>query len=181
MENQNKRNNKKEERLCEKLKSEDLRIARAALERIRKEGRLEDIPEIIEALRMQKKEGLKKELQDLLCDIQVSGAAGYIIEGIKDPVNKPVLAELLSVCWESRHDFSGYLEVFISNFLNAEFEASLEAFTTIEKIFHDHKMKLEKLVGTIDIIKTSYPDLSSNKRQLALILIESLEEIRDQP
>ena len=170
-----KRKNKKRADLTEKLKSGDMRTIRSAIGHIRKEGALEDIPGIIAALRQQERDIIRKEIQTLLCDIRIAGSQEYIINGIKDPINDGIKAELLSVCWESQQDYTQYLEVFISAFLNSGYRPSLEAFTVIEKIFLDYEMPSDKLAQTIEIIKASYPDLSENKRQLALVLLDSLE------
>jgi hypothetical protein len=168
-----KKNNNKE--LTDKLKSPDLRTARAAMSRIRKEGTPEDIPGIIEALGLQEREDIRSEIQTLLCDIRIAGSQQYIINGIKQAENEVVLAELLSVCWESQLDYSAYLEVFISCFLNSDYRASLEAFTIIEGIFLDYDMPEDKLKMTQEILKSSYADLPADKRELSLLLIESLE------
>lgn len=157
-----------------------MKVARAAISKIRKEGKLADIPDIIEALRLQKKEPIHKEIHNLLCDIQLAEFPRHLIDAVKDPKNVTILAELLCICWESKQDFTGYLEVFVSIFLNADYVSSIEAFTMIEKIFMDYKMPLKKLQTTIDVIKTSYPDLSENKREIALVLIDSLESKKNQ-
>jgi len=171
--------NKKED-LTVKMQSNDLQTARSAISKIRKEGQLVDIPGIILAYRLQEKEALKREIHSLLCDIQLSGSSKYFIEAIKDPQNRIILAELLSICWESKQDYTGYLEVFISIFLNEDYRASIEAFTIIEKIFLDYDISEEKLLTTINLIKTSYPDLTEEKRDLALVLLDTLENQIDQ-
>ena len=160
------------------LRSNDLRTARAAITKIKKEGRLEDIPEIIQALKIQERSEIRKELHRLLCDIQISGIQPFIIEAIKYPENEQILAELLSVCWESKQDFSQYLEVFVTAFINANYLASIEAFTIIEKIFMDFNYTNIQLLETIKIIKKSYPDFKKNKKDLALVLLDSLDAMK---
>jgi hypothetical protein len=175
---ENNKNNKKENPR-DNLRSKDLRTARAAIKKIKKEGKLEHIPDIIEALKLQGKSEIRKELHSLLRDIQTSGFQSFIVEAIKKPENEPILSDLLSVCWENKQDFSQYLNVFVSSFLVAEYKASLEAFTIIEKIFTDYDYSDDQLLKTIKTIKTSYPDFKENKKELTLVLLDSLESIKE--
>ncbi len=160
--------------IFESLPGKDLKKARSAINRIRKEGKLEDIPEIINAFRMQEQEIIHKEIYRLLCDIQLEGSAFLLIEAIMDPQNEKILHELLSICWESKQDFTEYLNTFVSIFLKSDYRASLEAFTIIEKIFLDYDIPKNKLQTTIEVIKTSYPDLIQDKKELAHILLDAL-------
>ena len=171
----NNNDNDKKESLAMNLQSEDLKIARAAITKIRKTGRLVDVPSIIEAYRIQRIEAIRKEIHTLLCDIQLEGSVELIINAIKDEQNNSIIAGLLGICWESKQDFSNFLDLFVTLFLNQEYLASIEAFTIIEKIFLDYKIPDKKLQATMRLIKTSYPDLSESKRELALLLIDSLE------
>ena len=90
-----------------------------------------------------------------------------------------ITRDLLSICWESKLDFTEYLDSFISAFLNGTYESSIEAFTMIEKIFMDYEMPAEKLRKTIQSIRMSYPDLTENKRELALVLLDGLQTRED--
>ena len=172
MENR-KDSNKRE--LIVQLQGNEVQAARSAIKKIRKTGKLEDIPGIIEALRKQDKDTIKKEIQTLLCDIQMDGAAEVIANAIKDPDNNTILSELLSICWESKLDFTQYLDVFVSSFINAEYNTSIEAFTVIEKIFVDYDIPASKLNKTIKQIKMSYPNITESKQELALVLLDTLE------
>lgn len=178
--NSKKKGSSNADSLFENMWGDDSRLARSAISRIRNEGRLQDIPGIIKALRLQKKEAVRKEIHALLCDIQIVGMSKYIIGAIMDPQNNKILAELLSVCWESKQDFTPHLDVFTSIFLNEDYITSIEAFTIIEKIFLDYDMPQQKLQATINLIKTSYPDLTENKRDLALVLLDTLEGQKEQ-
>ena len=170
--------NNKKIRITDGLKNQDLKTAKSAVKKIRKEGRIEDIPEIIEAYRTQENDSIRKEIHSLLCDVKLSGAQDFIIGGIKDPENVAIMDRLVSVCWESKQDFTSYLEVFIAIFLNGEYAASIEALTMIEKIFMDYEMPEDKLIQTINFIKTSYNDLTQNKKDLAFVLLDTLENLK---
>lgn len=170
--------NQKSDKLVNTLGSSDLKTARAAIKKIRTAGKLEDIPNIIAALKNQEKEEIRKELHGLLCDIQLTGFQTHIVDAIKDPDNEDILSDLLSVCWENKQDFSAFLDVFVNSFLKSDYKASIEAFTMIEKVFMDYDYTQEKLMGTMDVIKSTYPDLPENKRELALVLLESLDTLK---
>ena len=159
------------------LQSDDLKTSRAAINKLRKEGELSDIPGIIAGIRIQKRDDIKKDIHNLLCDINIDGAQAFIMDGVSDKKNKSIMKDLLSICWESNLDFTEYLEVFTSAFINVDYEASIEAFTIIEKIFMDYDMPDQKLQKTVQIIRTSYPKLTDNKKQLALVLLDSLQNL----
>lgn len=174
-----KKEEKNKNKVIQNLKSNDLRTARAAINNIRKEGELANITGIIEGLRLQEREDIRKEIHNLLCDINIDGAQPYFMEALRDKKNEAISKDLLCICWESNLDFSKHLESFISAFLNGSYEASIEAFTMIEKIFMDYEMPDEKLRKTIQTIRMSYPDLSENKRELALVLLDGLQNRED--
>ncbi len=174
MENKNSQNKKSQ---TNGLNSSDLKTIRAAIKKLRKEGKLEDVPFIIQTLKNQDTEEIKKEVHSLLCDIQLSGFQSYMIEAIENPENQGILSDLMSVCWESKLDFSAYLDVFVRSFLNSEYKASIEAFTMIEKVFTDYDYTKDKLLKTIKTIKLAYPDLTENKRELAMVLLDTLDMI----
>ncbi len=174
MENKNSQNNESQ---TNGLNSTDLKTIRAAIKKLRKQGTVEDVPFIIQTLKNQDKEEIKKELHSLLCDIQLSGFQPYMIEAIENPANKGILSNLISVCWENKQDFSAYLDVFVRSFLNSEYKTSIEAFTMIEKVFTDYDYTNEKLLRTIKTIKLAYPDLTENKRELAMVLLDILDRL----
>jgi len=161
--------------ITDRLLSKDIHTVRSAIKHICISGKLDDIPAIINAFRNQEDYHIRRELHILLSDIKIEGAGKMLIEAIKDPLNSDILPELLEICWESNHDFSPYLEVFISVLLNGEYRASMEAFTVVENIFLDYDMPVEKLQNTIDLLKASYADIPENKRAIILLLIDTLE------
>ena len=174
-------NSKEKDReiLFKQLQGNDHKAALSAVKKLRTSGKTSDIPGLILSLKIQESEQIRKEILALLRDVNKTDASVYIIDAIKDPENTSILAGLLGVCWESKLDFTKYLEVFVSAFLSSNYEASLEAFTVIEKIFLDYDMPRNKLLSTINLLKISYPDLAENKRELALVLLDTLEGMID--
>ena len=170
-----KKEEKKKPDTTKTLTSSDMRTARAAINKIRIEGELSNIPGIIEGMRLQEREIIRKEIHNLLCDINIDGAQMYFMEALKDKKNQEISKDLICICWESNLDFTKYVDTFTSAFISGTYETSIEAFTMIEKIFMDYKMPDDKLRKTIQTIRMSYPDLSQNKRELALVLLDGLQ------
>jgi len=157
------------------LLSDDLQTARTAIRKLRRNGKLQDIPGIIKAYRMQKQDNIRKDIHALLCDIDIAGSSDYFVDAIRDPENEAIVAELLCICWESRQDFTGHLEFFLAVFLNSDYGSSIEAFTIIENIFLDYSMPAEKIQLAIDLIKKGFSGLSDDKQKLALVLLDTLD------
>jgi len=116
------------------------------------------IPEIINLLNETKNETIRRELSLFLCDMKDASGIPYIIEALKNRQYQGIWHEIISTCWQSGLNFSGYLETFIEIFLEEDYLTSLEAFSVIEQsIIYLEDSRIEQyrnyLISNIEGVK----------------------------
>lgn len=175
MQNQDKKDTHK--KLITDLNSKDNELILNSIKALREEGISSDIPILINLLNENSDPEIQKYIRNLLIDIKDSAANELIIEAIKDQRYSDLRKDLVSICWESRLDFSNYLEVFINILIDDNFLTSFEAFTVIENMTGN--ISDEEKKKHIQKLKDSIPDADSERKEFlheAIHLIENISE-----
>ncbi|MCF6241715.1 MAG: HEAT repeat domain-containing protein [Bacteroidales bacterium] len=159
--------------IINKLQSNDIEEVLFALKELRNTGNKNLIPVVIELLSKHKNERVKKSITELLYDLKYQAAAPYIVEAIKSDNYKEIRAQLLSVCWQSRLDFSEYIPVFIEQFIKGSFSVAFEAFTAIDSM--DAKIEENLALESIKKLKNELSSIAENKKELLVELVHILE------
>jgi len=80
---------------------------------------------------------------------------------------------MLTICWQSRLDFSGSLDVFFEILVDGDYQTSIEAFTVIESAMMN--LNREEIEQRLDWLKISSHRVISNKQSL----IHEMENLLD--
>ena len=130
-----------------KLESKDDFTVLDGLKILRNEGTINSVENIIRLLSKTKNDLVKNEILNFLRDIKTQEAASIIVTAIKNPEYDNILDTLVSSCWQSRLEFSDYLEDFIDVVIHKEYIVAYEAFTVVEyNISNVTKEKIESLI-----------------------------------
>jgi len=116
---------------------------------------------------------LKNQIRDFMNDLKEQSAIPEVIAEIKKDNKPETLRMLISSCWQSGLDYSGYSSDFARFFLDGDFMTAIECFTVIESSVH--KIKRSKKNEIIKMIREESPGQINEKTALALELISVLE------
>ncbi len=160
-------------KILELLKSDKKKDILSAFEKIQIKGNYTYLPYIFDIYKNFKEEEIKNYIFNMLCNINNNENTKYIIDYIKKENYKSIKKDLLTICWNSRLDFSPYLSVFVDLFINEDFEIAFDAFTVIENI--EHKYDKEIIDKEIIKLKDCLEIISQDKKELLVELVKILE------
>jgi hypothetical protein len=115
------------------LWSADDKLVLKTLHKLRTDGNLTYVPDLLNLLGQTRNELIEKELIRFLADIKERGVIPFVVEGLKKPGLKDARAGILSAIWQSGLDYSGHIHLFIQLFLEGDYLVALESFTVIEQ------------------------------------------------
>lgn len=104
------------------------------LEELREQGDFYAVEPLVELLFSTRSEPLKRRVVGLLADLSDQRAADVIARCIKRHRNAPELAALVSVCWQSRLDFSHHTSLFVDLLRNAPMTIGIEAYSVLDSM-----------------------------------------------
>ena len=128
----NKISNKYTIQIAELKDSEDFEFEEE-LKIIRDKGDLELIPELIELIKdEQVSTDRKHKIVELLSDITNSNVREMLIDAIDSLKGTPYLSLLISAMWQSRLDFTPWLDQIVQLMFEADLYTTIEVITLIE-------------------------------------------------
>ena len=77
---------------------------------------------------------IRTSIFQLFCDLKSQKSTEYVMQLIQNANYKVAKQMLISSCWQSRLNYSNFLEIFILMVITESFEISFEAFTVIENL-----------------------------------------------
>ncbi|MEJ5316865.1 MAG: hypothetical protein WHS63_07640 [Tenuifilum sp.] len=104
------------------------------LTELRETGEDYMLPTILSLLFSTRSEKLKNEVVNFLVDLKNKSSIDTIVEAIRQNKRSKDIHLLVSVCWQSRLDFTPYIDTFIDIMEHGNYQACLEAFTVIENM-----------------------------------------------
>ena len=159
--------------IIKKLHSKDVSEVLFSLKEMRNTGNKDLILPVIDLLLNHQNESVKKEIISLLYDLKYQSAAKHIISAIKSDKYAEIRAQLLSVCWQSRLDFSSYVPEFVKIFISGNFNEAFEAFTAIDSM--DGKIEADVITESIKSLKNEINNIAESKKELLVELVHILE------
>jgi hypothetical protein len=125
------------------------------LTELRETGEDYMLPTILSLLFSTRSEKLKNEVVNFLVDLKNKSSIDTIVEAIRQNKRSKDIHLLVSVCWQSRLDFTPYFDTFIDIMEHGNYQACLEAFTVIENMtenlsgeqLNDLKAKIKSVKG----------------------------------
>lgn len=169
---------KKLEAIIADIQSSDLKLAKSGIEKFRKDGQSDAIPEFAIAITQNENPEILELGKQLLFDVKDENAIQGIFKAINHPQLKNHSALLISVLWEAGIDCKDRLEDLIQLVIKGDSTITLEVLTVIENIDNsypydeiiDHKLTLTEEIESCD---------DEIKKQLMLSLCEVLDSMTE--
>jgi predicted DNA-binding protein len=116
---------------------------------------------------------VKKAIEGFMNDIKDQDLRSEIVNEIRKEWKPSTLTMLVSSCWQSGMNYSGFSFDFAQAFLKSDYATAIECFTVIEEAAPSlDRPQKDKIIELIE--SNSLPD-SDSKKMLALELITILE------
>ncbi|BDX36744.1 hypothetical protein CYCD_00990 [Tenuifilaceae bacterium CYCD] len=146
----------------------------STLEEIRESGEEYMVEAIINLLFTKRSEHIKNEVVNFLVDIKNHEAATEITNAIRNNYASADLHRLVSVCWQSRLDFSSEIGLFIDILCKLDYKTGIEAFSVIENALDNTPS--EDIAKHIAFLKSEASTATESKRALLQQMIAVMEE-----
>lgn len=159
------------------LSSDEVIIS--SLEGVREDGEEYMILPIIELLFSPRDTNMKQKIVSFLSDLKSQKFSQLIIDSINNFRTHEDLHHLVSVCWQSRLNFTEHIDLFVDLLCNADIQTSIEAFSTIENMLE--KMGAEKRSKYAKSLKSKHKKAQADNAKLVEQLIMAFEEFEEDP
>ena len=116
------------------LESQNNAEVMKSIQALREEGTEEAIPFLVQTMVNNPVEDIKNEIAHLLFDLKNVQALPPLIAEIINPSNLEYQHILVSACWESGLDCTGYLNFFVELALSSNYLVAFECLTVIENM-----------------------------------------------
>ncbi|HUW04717.1 MAG TPA: hypothetical protein VMW01_00510 [Williamwhitmania sp.] len=144
------------------------------LESLREIGTLSSLEVILENVRTQPSEAIKRKIYELVADLKNKLATPIIANFTLACGNIKIQTELISASWQSRLDFSEYLEPYINMTIEGDILLTHEILTLVEE--NCQATEETQVISSIGKIKDHLHTFSPEKKLLMVDLINILEE-----
>lgn len=117
---------------------------------------------------------IRKTIELFMNDLKHPSSRAEVVNEIKKPWKESTKSMLVSSCWQSGLDYSGYLDDFVNIFLEGDYVTAIECLTVISESVHNiNRSAKEKIIRIIN--ENSLP-MGDEKSVLTLELISILEK-----
>jgi hypothetical protein len=116
---------------------------------------------------------IKRLIAEFFNDLKDPSLCEEVITEIKRDIRPETMRMLVTSCWQSGLDYTGYFQDFTKLFLSGDYMTALECFTVLEcSAANLTKSEKETIIKTI---KENTRSISGDKKKLAIELISILE------
>jgi len=144
-----------------------------ALKEIRKDSKIDILPELFDLLLEQEDEEIIHEVSSLLNDLKLQDAAPVLVEALENPSYESITRILASACWQNGLAYGKYAESFTRLIIRADLETAIEVFTVLEEAVGEIEVEeREKLVLTL---KHGMLNSDEHKKLLLRELIKAIK------
>jgi len=161
------------------LKSEDNDKIISALKAVAEKGDFTYFPFLMDIYKNNTSEEIHSSIFEILSDLNGNENAQHLVNYIQKKNYGAIRKELLTVCWNSRLDFSPHLSFFVDLFISEDFENSFDAFTVVENIDNltdEEDVRAEILNAEIFKLKDNLREIAEDKKALLVELVKVLED-----
>lgn len=116
------------------LRSEDEVKISKALKALEAHGNSRVIRPLAEKLKEGVSEKISKEILELLCSLKDSSVTSEIMDIIEDPEFREIRQLMLSTIWNTKVDFSDYIDEFVQIAVEGDLLETLDCLTIIENM-----------------------------------------------
>lgn len=149
-----------------------------ALEGMRDTGELFIVEPLIDLLFSPRSERLKASVRGFIEDIKEQAAAPIIAESLRKYYKTEDVSGLVSVCWQSRLDFSQHVALFVEILCTNNYQTALEAFTVIENSLEN--VPLEMLDAYSRQIQSGIDTNPEQKKPLMREMVAVIDRYRNE-
>jgi hypothetical protein len=143
------------------------------LKEIRRDSKIDILPELFDLLLEQEDEEIIHEVSSLLNDLKLQEAAPVIAEALVNPEYETITRILASACWQNGLSYGEYAESFTKLIIKADLETAIEVFTVLEEAVGEIEAEeKEKLVLTL---KQGMLKTDEHKKLLLRELIKAIQ------
>jgi hypothetical protein len=157
-----------------KLSSNNSKIISDAIEALRKEKTFYGAIGLLTTTYDETADPLiRKQIKNFMNDLKDPAVKEEIIAELKKPFKDNTLGMLVSSCWQSGLDYSGYAIEMAVIFINGSYITALECFTVLEESLHN--INREEKDKIIELIKKNTGAETTDKTVLTRELLKLLE------
>lgn len=125
---------KKLKAIMSDLNSNDSAKVLKALKSLEIHGDSSVIPTLADCLLRQPEPQIEYEILELFSSLKDSSSAVEVMEIIDDPLYLPIRQKLLTTIWNTKVDFSDYIDEFVEIAVDGNFMEALDCLTIIENL-----------------------------------------------
>lgn len=148
----------------------------ALLLELRNTGGLYLVKPLLEVLISNRSELLKRTIIDFLTDVNEKEAVDLYVEFIKTNFPSERITEVITICWQSRLDFTKHIDIFFDILIRGDYQTAFEAFTVIENNIDD--LNTDQLTNHISIVKKNIAKANRDKQLLLLEMVSTLDKAK---
>jgi hypothetical protein len=115
---------------------------------------------------------IRKTIEQFMNDLKDQAASSEVINEIRKPWKADTISMLVSSCWQSGLDYSGYSPDLAEIFLKGDYITAIECLTVIEESVNE--LSSDKKAEMIKIIEENPLSLESEKKALTTELLSIL-------
>lgn len=139
----------------------------------RENGDLFIVEPLIEMLFAKRSKNLNNSIYEFLIDIKDQASVPIIARSIRNHISEENVAGLVSVCWQSRLDFSAELPIFFDILCNGDYLVAFEALTVIENSLGG--LNKDQLNLHLDYLKQNLNNTKEDKQPLLVEMVKLIE------
>ena len=150
----------------------------STLEELRENGEDYMVDAIVNLLFTRRSEVLKEAVVNFLVDIKNQSAVAIMIGAIEAKRHSADVARLVSVCWQSRLDFSNEVGLFVDLLCSSNYQTSIEAFSVIENSLES--ISRDKVLEYIAYLKRVVDKTHQSTQALVQQTIQVMDEYQSE-
>jgi len=142
------------------------------IENIKENGNPEVIELLLDLYILTSDSEIKTIIFNLLTDLKISIGSEVLVSLLQKSKYATIKKELVSICWQTRLDFSKNISVFANILMKENLETAFEAYTLIE----DHIANLSEKQKTelTDVFSNNTESLPREVQELTRLLLEDI-------
>jgi hypothetical protein len=143
------------------------------LKEIRKDSKIDILPELFDLLLEQEDEEVIHEVSSLLNDLKLQEAAPILVEALENPDYKTITRILASACWQNGLAYGKYAESLTKLIIKADLETAIEVFTVMEEAVGE--IEAEEKEKLVLALKHGMLKTDEHKKLLLRELIKAIQ------
>jgi hypothetical protein len=156
------------------LKKDDRLIITGKVEELRTENPFEGaVGLLIEYFDKTEDNVIKKSISSFLNDIKDQSVCNEVVAQLKNPLKASTLSMIVSSCWQSGLDYSGFSTDFVKTFLDGDYSTAIECITVIEEsAMKISRTQKDELIGLIENSPEKPGNETNALREEMLLILE---------